>query len=454
MIVASHRGPERFERTGEGFRSHRGAGGVVSALRPLLAGTETKWVAAAIGDDDRAAVEAGAARSADFDLHLLALDPALHHRHYQVVSNAVLWFLHHGLFDLVHRPRFDGRFDEAWDAYREVNRVYADEIAAAADEGDAVLVQDYHLALVPGMLSRARPDLGQVFFQHTPHCDPNSVRVLPAPVSRELLGSMGTVRTGFHTARWSAAYEACREEVLGLGAPGAPAFHAPLGIDPEALERNAASDEARAEGDVLEEMAGDRQVVLRVDRIEPAKNVVRGFLAYDLFLERHPEWRERVVFVALLYPSRESLPEYLAYRQEIEQVVDRVNDRWATAGWQPVVLDPDDVYPRSLAGLRRYDVLLVNPVRDGLNLVAKEGPFLNRRDGVLALSPEAGAFDELGDAALAVHPFDLGQTAAVLHKALTMDAGERRRRAGRLRDLTTARTSRHWLDDLVEQAEG
>lgn len=454
MIIASNRGPERFEAVDDGFVRHRGAGGVVSALRPLLAGGGAAWVASAMGDDDRAAVEAGAARSDDFDLHLLALDRRDQHLHYQVVSNAVLWFLHHGLFDLPRRPVFDERFTEAWDAYRSVNRRFADEIAEAAPEGDTVLVQDYHLCLAPRMLREVRPDLAVVFFQHTPFCGPNSIRVLPEPVAGELMEGTAGVPSGFHTARWAAAYEASSREVRGAGAAPAPSFAASLGIDTDTLEGNASSEDVRAEGQALDEIIGDRQAIVRVDRIEPSKNIVRGFLAYDRLLDRHPEWREQVVFVGLVYPSREGLAEYLAYRQEVEQVAERVNDRWATGDWQPIVLDTHDTYPRSLAGLRRYDVLLVNPVKDGLNLVAKEGCYLNANDGVLALSRDAGAFAELGDAALSVHPYDVVQTAEALHQGLSMDAGERRERSERLRTLASARSSRDWLDDLVARSGG
>lgn len=451
MIVVSHRGPERFERAADGsFERHRGAGGVVSALRPLLAGADAIWVAAAIGEHDRAAVAAGAATSDDFDLHLLALDEDDHRLHYDVVSNAVLWFLHHGLFELPRRPSFDQRFAEAWEAYRRVNAAFASEIAANAPDGEVVLVQDYHLALVPAVLAGSRPDLSVVFFQHTPHCGPNSIGVLPDRVATELLSAMASCPAGFHSPRWARAFEVCNELLMG-SPPAGGAFATPLGIDPGALESNAGSVEVSMESAALDALIGDRQAIVRVDRIEPSKNIVRGFRAYDLLLETHPEWRERVVFVALVYPSREGLAEYLAYRQEVEQAAARVNDRWATSGWQPVVLDTDDTYPRSLAGLLRYDVLLVNPIRDGLNLVAKEGAFLNEHDGVVALSREAGAFDELGDAAIDVHPYDIVHTAEALHRGLDMEADERRARSARLKAAACAHTSRDWLDDLVRR---
>jgi trehalose 6-phosphate synthase len=186
--------------------------------------------------------------------------------------------------------------------------------------------------------------------------------------------------------------------------------------------------------------------------MELSKNLLRGFWAYDELLEREPHRRERVVFVALAYPTRQGLPEYLAYQNEVESTVARINERWGTPGWTPVVLEVEDDYHRSLAALTRYDVLLVNPVRDGLNLVAKEGPLLNARSGVLALSREAGAFDELGASALEVNPFEVSGTAEVLSRALDMDAEERAERADALRRTVMARKPRNWLDDQLGAA--
>ena len=193
-------------------------------------------------------------------------------------------------------------------------------------------------------------------------------------------------------------------------------------------------------------------MIARTDRIEPSKNIVRGFLAFDRLLEARPGLRGRVVFVAMVYPSRETLAEYLAYASEVQQAVARVNDRWATRDWTPIIFDDRDDFARSVAGLQRYDALLVNPIRDGLNLVAKEGPVLNRRDGLLCLSPEAGAYDEMAPAALAVHPYDIEQCAGVLDTALAMPLDERGVRATKLRELATARTPADWLGDLVRHA--
>jgi len=454
MIVLSHRGPYRFQRCDDGtFIARRGAGGVVSALGPLLTEkSDATWVAAALSDDDRAAVHSGVVDGIDIDLDLLDLDPVAHRMHYEVIANGVLWFLHHGMFDRIRRPRFDRRFREAWAAYVSVNEAFSDAAAGHARERDIVLVQDYQLALVPGQLKAQRPDLRIVHFTHTPFCGADDISVLPDDIATELCGSLASGPAGFHTQRWADAYNSAARATLGLRSNITAPFAAALGPDVAALDEVADSPEARHAAAALADTVGERQVILRTDRIEPSKNIVRGFLAYDRLLEARPGLRGRVVFVAMVYPSREGLAEYLAYGNEVEQVVDRINERWATGDWTPIVLDARDDFARSVAGLQRYDVLVVNPLRDGLNLVAKEGPACNRRDGVLCLSPEAGAFDELAPAVVKIHPYDIEQAAGALDTALAMPLDDRAMQAKQLRSLATARTPAGWLRDLVGHA--
>ncbi len=253
--------------------------------------------------------------------------------------------------------------------------------------------------------------------------------------------------------RWADAYRrAGRTRARRATRRSARRSSPALGPDVAALEEVAASSEARAATARLADVVGERLVILRTDRVEPSKNIVRGFLAFDRLLEARPGLRGRVVFVAMVYRSRQNLAEYLAYANEIDQVVARVNDRWATRDWTPIVFDDRDDFARSIAGLQRYDVLLVNPLRDGLNLVAKEGPACNRRDGVLCLSPEAGAYEEMKSAAIAVHPYDIEQAAAALDTALSMPLDQRATRARRLRELAVSRTPADWLADLVGHA--
>ncbi|MCU0312073.1 MAG: trehalose-6-phosphate synthase [Acidimicrobiales bacterium] len=451
VVIVSNRGPLSFAVGDDGeLSARRGAGGLVSGVGPLVRGTDATWIAAAISDGDRVAAEQGVIEAEGFRVRTLAIDASTYRMAYDVVCNATLWFVHHGLFELARRPRFDTRFHEAWQAYRDVNQAFADVVAEEAPEGAAVLIQDYHLALVPALLRATRPDLHTVHFSHTPFAGPDQWRVLPPAFGAELLAGMAAADAcGFHSGRWADAFAACCAEQLGR----APAtFVAPLAPDPDDMAAAAASEASAAELADLEAVVGDRSFLVRVDRIELSKNLLRGFAAYDDLLERHPQWRERVVFGAFCYPSREGLPEYLAYRQEVETMVRRINERWATPGWTPVLFDPSDAFPRSVAALRRADVIVVNPIRDGLNLVAMEGPMVNERDAVLLLSPEAGSWDQMSGVARAVHPYDVAGTADAMAEALALGRSERADEAARLRAVATRRSPADWLAEQLAAA--
>ena len=451
VIVISNRGPVSFSFDDDGgLVAKRGGGGLVSSLGPLVRDIGATWMAAAATEADRQAAAEGVIDAEGFKFRSLAVDPDAYQMAYDVVSNGTLWFLHHGLFDLSRRPRLDRRWREAWDAYRDVNHDFARAVIDEAPQGSIVLVQDYHLALVGTWLAQERRDLRAVHFSHIPFCEPGALRVLPSDVAEELLvGLSSHASCGFHARRWAANFEACCDEVMGF----TPAtFVSPLSPHYDDIAALAAQDDCRREQRWVEEVKGDRQLIVRVDRIEPSKNLLRGFWAFEDLLRTRAEWRGRVVFVALVYPSREGLPEYLAYRQEVEALARVINDRWATPGWTPVILDTSDNFARSIAALTRYDVLLVNPVRDGLNLVAKEGAVLNETNGVLALSREAGAWEELGGVALEVNPFDVSGTADVLATALTMAPGERATHATALAKAASTRVPRDWFDDMLHVA--
>lgn len=451
LVVVSNRGPVSFRKDADGHLvAKRGAGGLVSGIGPLVAGSGAVWIAAALSDADREAAATGVVDAEGFRARLLDVDPDVLRLAYDVVGNATLWFAHHGLWELARRPRFDSSFGAAWEAYGTYNDLFAEAVATTAPDGATVLVQDYHLSLLGRRLAERRPDLATVHFSHTPFATPEWLSVLPRAVVADLLhGMAGHTACGFHSRRWEQDFLACCER---FGQEPPHTFVSPLGPDPDDIGGVASSAACNTALAALEDEVGDRKMLVRVDRIELSKNLLRGFWAYDDLLERHPEWREQVVFGAFVYPSREGLPEYLAYRQEVETLVQHLNDKWATPSWTPLLLDTGDDFPRSVAALRRSDVLLVNPIRDGLNLVAKEGALVNERHGVLALSAEAGAWDELGEHSLEVHPYDVAGTADVLHEALTMDATSRAAMADERRRVVLARTPTEWLNDQVRAA--
>ncbi len=458
-IVVSNRGPLTFRQMPDGSLTRvPGGGGLASSLHRLLAGSGTTWVSVAMGAADREAVAQGLMYEEGLDLVPVVVDDDTYRQAYDVVANTTLWYCHHHLFDLPHRPRFDRHWWSAWESYRAYNRAVAEVVSARAGEGDVVLVQDYHFSLLGRMLAKERADLRTVHFLHTPFAAPSMLGVLPDAVVGELLDGMaGYSACGFHCHKWEADFRACFD---ATGAAVPPTFVAPLGPDAGVLEEEAATAACAAAADTLRAEIGGRRIVARADRMEPSKNIVRGMLAFEELLTTHPEWRGEVVHVAFAYPSRQGLAEYLAYGADVVHTAERINHAFGAAtgsdAWTPIVLSVEDDRARSLAALTLSDVLLVNPVRDGLNLVAKEGPLLNSVDGALVLSHEAGAWAELeldGGGALGINPFDVSGTAEMIHAALSMGTAERAERATAMREAVRARTSADWWNDQLAVAE-
>ena len=455
VVIASNRGPLSYHDQDGTLVARRGGGGLVSGLAPLIDEGRAIWIAAALSDDDRRAAAEDLPRRDGHPVHLIDIDPADFDRYYDVVSNEVLWFMHHGLFDLTRSPAFDASWRDAWDAYRRVNHAFASAVITDSPEDAVVLVQDYHLTLLAPTVRRARPDLRLVHFHHTPFAGPDTARVLPPDALQELMSSMAAHHAcGFHTSTWARNYaEVQARWGTEPGKEKHNTFAGTLNSDADELARVAASPECDAALAELDALAGDRRLIVRVDRMELSKNIVRGFTAYDRLFEKRPDLRGAVTFLACCYPSRLGVPAYAVYRDEVEASAARVNERWGNADWTPVHLMTDDDYTRSVAALRRYDVLIVNPVRDGLNLVAKEGPMVNQRHGQLVLSTEAGAWSEMVGAADGISPFDIEATAEALEAALDRDGDERRARADLLQRSASARTPADWLQDQLDAAD-
>ncbi|MEV7673524.1 trehalose-6-phosphate synthase [Streptomyces sp. NPDC007872] len=444
VLVASNRGPVSYVLGEDGsLDTRRGGGGLVSGLS-AVSSQDSVWVCAALGEGDREAVRRGVGEPG---VRMLDIDPDVYADAYNGIANSVLWFLHHHLYDVPREPVYDAEFRRRWESYRAYNRAFAEALAGAADEGAAVLVQDYHLALVPGQLRELRPDLRIAHFTHTPWASPEYLRMLPDDIREELLwGMLGADELGFHTTAWAEAF-AAGADVTGTGTR--VAVH-PLGVDAEelrALAYRPAVDERLAE---LRAEVGDRKTIVRVDRTELSKNILRGLLAYRELLTAHPEWRGRVVHLASAYPSRQDLEVYRSYTTAVAALAEEINAEFGTEDWTPVLVSVKDDFTRSLAAYRLADVALVNPVRDGMNLVAKEIPVVSEEGCALVLSREAGAYEELGEDALTVNPFDVSATAEALHAALTMPPSERADRTKRLATASTALPPQRWFLNQLE----
>lgn len=453
LVIASNRGPLSLVLDEKGrLVSGHSAGGLAPSLARALEGRSAVWVAAAMSEGEHEAAARRIPIETDGGVHVRLVDvaPETFAAAYRVVANSTLWFVFHGMFDRIYRPVLDRRFYEAWEGYRSYNESFADLIEQVAADRATVVVNDYHLMLVGPSLAARRPDLRTIHFSHTPFCSPDELSVLPRAIARELVGAVASFGVvAFHTERWADAFRLCAKS-LGVEVPRVVSI--PLGVDAAELQHRIESTVIADQRDeVLERLEG-RRLIFRSDRVEPSKNIVRGFLAFEELLESDATLRGRVVFGARLYASREELPEYLAYRSAIERTAERVNGRFGASSHAPIDLEVADDHDASLAALAAADVILVNPLRDGMNLVAKEGPVVNRRDGVLVLSTEAGAFERLGDETVAVEPYDVHGTALALRRALDMPASERHARSARLSTLASVHPPSEWLSEVIAAA--
>jgi trehalose 6-phosphate synthase len=472
LVIVSNRGPAEFGTDESGARVvGRGGGGLVTALSGLVAHRGALWIASAMTDEDVAvAREAGGEPvrleldGVDYDIRLVESDQQAYDRFYNVIANPILWFIQHYLWDLSNAPDIRAEEAEAWDhGYTVVN----EDIAAAvldsiADDAEPlVMLHDYHLYTCPALIRAERPDVFLQHFVHIPWSQPDSWRILPARMREAIYrGLLANDIIGFHTQAYCRNFLHCCRELMDLEVDherGAVIHEGketwvrayPLAIDAGRLDRAAGSEDVAAYEEELLRRRRDH-LILRVDRADLSKNVLRGFTAFDVFLDQHPEFRERVTFIAHLQPSRTDVPEYQEYLDRIEALVAVVNHRHGTTDWMPIDLRIYENFPEAVARYKHFDLLIVNSLFDGMNLVAKEGPAVNTRDGVVLLSENTGAYEELGDCTLAVNPFDIQEQADAIYRALTMSAEERELRATRLREIVRERDPGVWIAEQLE----
>lgn len=476
LIIAANRGPVTFQTAEDGGRSFtRGTGGLVTALLGLAGHIDATWIACARTEADthwgEGEVLLGRNRNAgDIRVQFLSPDPQAYDGYYNVIANPLLWFLQHSMWDVPLQPVIDRATWQAWhEGYVVINQQYADAIVRqvrANEQPTLVMLQDYHLYLAPRLIRMQmrpaeRPTL--LHFVHIPWPGAEYWRILP-PLMRtaileglcavDLLGFqtkadalnfLGTVRA--HLPRVGVKFGKGR---VWYRNHATFVHEFPISIDVGRLKAMARSKEVTGFRSEIEQMMGDRQLILRIERIEPSKNIVRGFQAFEELLALHPEQRGKVIFLAILVPSRLEVLEYRNYLDALMAAVGRINARYGSDEWEPVRLLVGESYPRAVAAMQLHDVLLVNSITDGMNLVAKEGPIVNKKDGVLVLSEGTGAREQLQEGAIVISPCDVYGTAEALHQALTMDAKERQRRAQILRKIIEENDITAWLCAQLE----
>ena len=473
VVFLSNRGPVQYDRGEDGERTTgRGGGGLVTALSGLAGRLDDAvWVCGTATDEDEEvarendgkAFEAGDEKDSLL-VRMVETDPEQRQKFYTVIANPLLWFVQHYLWPLVDAPDITKREIDAFEnGYVPINtrfaEVVAEEVAARGGEV-TVMVQDYHFYLVPQLLRDRCPDVFLHHFVHIPWPQPDAWRVLPGPMREALYqGILGNDIVAFHTEHYARNFLLGCQELLNLPVDleghkvdvdgrTVRARWYPISIDPAQFEEKAASPGVGEQERELNARRRDH-LILRVDRADLSKNVVRGFKAYDVMLDDHPELSERVTFLALLQPSRQDVDEYAAYVDKIRRVVADVNLKHGTADWQPIDLRLEENIDLALAAYKVFDLLVVNAIFDGMNLVAKEAVIVNQRDGVLALSENTGAHEEMGAYALTVNPFDIQQQADAFYAGLVMDADERRERHAACEAAVRGNDIDRWLSEQL-----
>lgn len=471
LILVSNRGPVTFGHGADGeVEQTRGGGGLVTALLGLVEHTPALWVSAASSKADHKVAAEAEGGSFPLDLGIrtrgrfVVIEPETYHQYYNVVANPMLWFIQHYLWDLSNAPDVRREELDAWEhGYVVANQAFADAVIAELDEDPdrMVMLHDYHLYTAPEQIRAAHPEAFLHHFIHIPWSQPDYWRILPPHIREGILrGLLANDVIAFHTHSYARNFMLCCEDLLDL-----PVDYArrqvrwegrdvwvrsyPISVNAPMFERLARTAEVAEEEAAL--LRRRRQyMVVRVDRTDLSKNTLRGFKAFDVFLDRHPEFREDITFFALLQPTRQDVDEYVEYLAKIRDVVSHVNLKHGTPDWMPIDLRIESNINRAVAAYKHYDVLVVNPIFDGMNLIAKEAPLVNERDGVLILSENAGAHEELGAYAITINPFDVDAQAEALHQALTMPHDERAFRGQEIKRIVRENDVGKWLDAQQE----
>lgn len=477
LIIATNRGPvEYYLSQDQTLKFRRGAGGMVTALIDAGSRMEVTWVAMAMTEGDRIAFREAQKnndgllpspiRGQKMELRYVAIPKTAYRKYYEQISNRLLWFLQHYMYDPREDSTNNQKIQDAWkNGYYIANQAIADAINAEIERQESipvVMLHDYHLYLAPAMIRQRHPTIAMQQFIHIPWPDVRCWHFLPSNIAQAIYtGLVGNDIIGFQTERdarnflegaktlLDGAVVDFEEGAVWWQGHRTQARAYPISISVTEERRIVQSKAGKHAAEKILPLLGEK-TIMRVDRIEPTKNILKGFQAYAKMLDEHPELLGKVKFIAFLVPSRQSLPEYKRYNADVLKLIDEINQKYGSTDWEPVhAFTKDNDRTRALAAMGFYDVLLVNPIIDGMNLVAKEGPVVNECNGVLVLSRTAGAFQQLGKAAIPTSPTDVAETAEALYKALTLPADERRIKATLARQIVERNDLNVWLSRQI-----
>jgi len=476
IIVASNRGPVLFKRDDRGkIELIRGAGGIVGSMIPFMQKTRGTWVSSAIGECDHYMDHEYQGKvpipleDPEYYVQFIKTSEETYNGFNGKFANPLLWFIHHSMWNPPYSPCADDELHQAWDSYQYVNSRFAAAIGEDvrnSKKTPIVMLQDYHIYLTPRLIREEHPDVLMSQFVHIPFPPPEIFQQLPNHMQIEILESILTNDIlGFHIPRYKNNFlrtvkqilpQALVDDMVGDILYNGHVCHVrtyPISIDLETIQKHAQNPMVILKEKEVDELVGNCKLIYRTDRADLSKNIIRGFQAYDMFLEKYPEWKENVKFVATLMSSRQDIKIYREYTDNIRDIVKKINEKHATPDWEPIKYICRGDYDLVVALLKRYDVLMVNPILDGMNIVAKEGSAVNENNGALILSTGAGCYEELKEGALCINPYDIRQTAESINTALLMDEKTKKQLIKNARAVLTRNNLNKWVSDQLKDIE-
>ncbi|HOI71978.1 MAG TPA: trehalose-6-phosphate synthase [Methanobacterium sp.] len=475
LIVVSNRGPVEFIKENGKTKMKRGAGGLVSTLLPLMEALNGAWIASAMTPGD---VEV-AKRFPDnrvpitddkplFWVPFVVVEPEPYESYYSIISNPLLWFVQHYMWNSPYTPDIDDQIHQAWkNGYKYMNQQFAEKVCAESkinNKEPMIMLQDYHLYLCPLYIRKKMKNTFLSQFIHVPWPQSEYFSILPQYMRKEIIdGLLSNNLLGFHIPRYVNNFiQTCEEYVdevdydNGIVWHNGQATHVksyPISVDYNGIKELASSKEVSKKEKLIKKIKGDYFLFYRTDRADLSKNIIRGFKAYELFLHKYPQYHGKVKFLTTGKPTRQQIREYHDYYYDIVDIIEEINIKYGTDDWKPIEFLFKADYNLVVAAFKNYDCMIVNPIADGMNIVPKEASAVNLSKGVIILSEKAGCFEELKDNVLAVNPYDISQTAEAYKNAVTMGDKERENRFDNLQKIVGQRTVYHWISEQFEDIE-
>lgn len=474
-VIVSNRGPVEFFRKDGKIVMKRGAGGLVSTLLPVVERFSGVWVSSAMTPED-AEVAAGYPENRvplpeddpRFTVSFVIVDRERYESYYSVISNPLLWFVQHYMWNTPYSPEIDDKIYAAWDeGYVHVNRKFAEKVVSEIERNEKnplIMLQDYHLYLCPGFIKKKVGDVFLSQFIHIPWPQRDYFRILPEKMRESIInGLLSNTVLGFHIKRYCSNFMECcgdlgydvdaKDGVVLNGDEKTVVRNYPISVDPDSIRRTAKSDAFREKEDFVRKLKGDMFLIYRTDRADLSKNIIRGFKAYELFLRERPEFHGKVKFLATGKPTRQQIKEYRDYTDAVKSTVDEINRKYGNSSWKPIEYIHRADYELVAAAFKNYDCLIVNPIADGMNIVPKEAALMNEKSGTVILSEHAGCYEELAEYVIGVNPFDIKETADAIYMSITMNSDERKRLSDDLKLKVSERTIYHWINEQFDDFE-